>query len=88
MCGPIDPMIWNGMKYFIIFLDDFTHFIAVFLIKGKFEITETIKLYPVKWKNKVMKLRCDNSKEYTNKELQEWYRDNGMILDYTISYSL
>ena len=45
VCGPIEPTTWDGMKYFVIFLDDFTHFAAVFPIKGKFEVAKTVKLY-------------------------------------------
>ncbi|XP_076661161.1 uncharacterized protein LOC143365143 [Halictus rubicundus] len=91
VCGPIEPTTWDGMKYFITFLDDFTHFAAVFPIRGKHEVTEIVKSYlkqcQAKWERKVVKLRCDNGREYANKELQDWCKNNGTILDFTVPYS-
>lgn len=61
VCGPIDPFTWDKKKYIITFIDDFTHFVMVYLIEGKFEVTETVKEYTnqveTKWNLKISKLR-------------------------------
>lgn len=91
VCGPIEPTTWDGKKYVITFLDDYTHFCMVYLINGKFEVTSIIREYieevEAKWNLRTSMLRCDNGKEYTNNELKVWCRQRGIRLDYTIKYS-
>lgn len=71
VCGPIDPPTWNK-KYILTFIDDFTHFVMVYVIEGKFEVFDMVKEYAnqveTKWNCKVMKLRCDNGREYVNED--------------------
>ena len=38
LCGPVEPSTWDGNKYVITFLDDFTHYAMAFLIKTKDEV--------------------------------------------------
>lgn len=45
VCGPIDPITWDGNRYFITFLDDYTHHTSVYPMKGKFEVFEKVKEY-------------------------------------------
>lgn len=33
--GPIHPVAWNDSKYFLIFIDNFTHFCVVYMLKIK-----------------------------------------------------
>ena len=86
-CGPIEPATWDGMKYFVTVLDDYTHFAVVFPIRGKYEVSDILEFYikqcEVKWNSKVSKLKCDNGKEYMNRDLIKWSKDNGIILDFT-----
>lgn len=35
VCGPIEPVAWEGSKYFVTFIDDYTHFTVVFTIEKK-----------------------------------------------------
>lgn len=35
VCEPVDPITWDGNKYFVTFLDDYTHHTSVYPIKGK-----------------------------------------------------
>ena len=91
VCGPVDPVTWDGKKYFTTFLDDYTHFLMVYLIEGKYEVIDAIKEYvaevEAKWNYKVSKIRCDNGGEYANKNLSNWCKMKGIMLDYTISYT-
>lgn len=90
VCGPIDPDTWDGNKYFITFLDDYTHHTSVYLLKGKFEVFEKVRDYveevESKWNSKVSKLRCDNGTEYTNKKMKNYCRKKGIKLDYTVPH--
>jgi len=91
VCGPVDPVTWDGKKYFTTFLDDYTHFLMVYLIEGKYEVIDAIKEYvaevEAKWNYKVSKIRCDNGGEYANKNLSNWCKMKGIMLDYTIPYT-
>lgn len=74
VCGPIDPNTWDGNKYFITFLDDYSNYVTVHLIKNKSEVPGLIKSYvkqmEKKSSQKVAQIRCDNGREYANEDLQ------------------
>jgi len=45
VCGPISPASYDKKKYFLTFIDDYTHFTVVYLIKNKSEIFDYFKNY-------------------------------------------
>lgn len=90
VCGPISPSTWNGKRYFITFLDDFTHYTEAYLIKSKDEVPQILKQYvrkvQSKWSTNIVKLR-DNGREYINKQVEEFCKDNGIELNFTTPYT-
>ena len=40
-----------------------------------------------KWQLQVSKLRSDNGREYLSKDLTDWCKDKGIILDYTTPFT-
>ena len=40
VCGPITPVAWDGSRYFVSFIDDYTHFSIIYAIKKKSEVFE------------------------------------------------
>jgi len=91
VCGPIDPTTWNNKKYFITFLDDYTHYTLVYLLENKYEVQDIIKQYVERveahWNSRVSKIRYDNGKEYLNKGIDLWSKQKGIVLDTTIPYT-
>lgn len=91
ICGPIEPVTWDNMKYFISCLEDYTHSTSVYLLNGKFEAVEPIKDFinesEAKWNQKTGKIRYDNGKEYVNNDLKKWCKNRGTILEHTIPYT-
>ncbi|KAI5748286.1 hypothetical protein M8J77_023876 [Diaphorina citri] len=91
LCGPIDPISHEGYRYILTFLDDYSHFLYVYLLKEKSEVFDKFKEYFYYTKslfNKtVNKLRCDNGGEYKSKNLIDFCNENGVLIDYTISYT-
>jgi len=89
--GPISPETWDGYKYFITFLDDFTHFTMVYLVKSKNEVAEKLKGFAqkveAKWNLKIAKIRCDNGREYINNTVIQWCKNKGIEIDYSTTYS-
>lgn len=43
VCGPITPNTWDGKKYMLTVLDDYSHFVKVYLLKNKNETFDNIK---------------------------------------------
>lgn len=91
VCGPIDPNTWDSNRYFVTFLDDYTHYTMVYLIKSKDEVPYKIKQYAerveTKWNNKISKIRCDNGREYVNTQLKTWCENRGIELDTTVPHT-
>lgn len=91
VCGPIDPPTWDGKNYAVTFMDDFTNFSQVELMKTKNEVSEKLKYFinevENKWNSKTHKIRCDNGGEYSSNEIKDWCRKKGIILEYTTPYS-
>lgn len=91
VCGPISPITSEGHKYFVTFIDDFSNFTIVYLLKAKSEVTECFQEYYDMTGNMfgqfVSKLRCDNGGEYVAQELIDFCRKKGVILDYTVPYT-
>lgn len=87
----IDPQTWDGNRYVITFLDDFTHFTMAFLLKTKNKVPDKIKDYVERieahWNLRVSKLRCDNGREYINTGVIEWYKSKGIELNKTVPYT-
>jgi len=91
LCGPISPNTWDGKRYFLTFLDDYTHYVMVYLIKNKSEVPELIREYILRaeahWNLKLSKLRCDNGREYINEKVTSWCRERGTQIDNTIPHT-
>lgn len=91
VCGPISPNSMTDKKYFVTFLDNYSHFCVVYPISNKDEVYEKFCEYYQMTKSKfgksIHKLRCDNGGEYTSKKMQEYCRQNGVVIDYTVPYT-
>lgn len=45
VCGPVKPETIEGFKYFTTFIDDYTHFVVVYLMKNKSEVFSCFQKY-------------------------------------------
>lgn len=91
VCGPITPNTYDGYRYFVTFIDDFSNFTVVYLIKEKGEVFEKfrefVSMTESKFNSKVSKLRCDNGGEYVSHDFRKFGQDKGIIFDYTVPYT-
>lgn len=91
LCGPITPVAIDGGKYFLTFIDDFSSFSVVFILKNKSEtydrFVEYLQMVEAKFTCKIHKLRCDNGGEYVSKDISRLCHEKGIIIDYTVPYS-
>lgn len=88
----VTPVSHDREKYFVTFIDDFSDFICVYMIKGKNEVTnyfkEYTKLVQSKCNTKISVLRCDNGGEYISREFKEFCAGKKTFIDYTTPYTL
>lgn len=83
--GPHRNLGMNGEKYFLTFIDDYSKAAKVFTIKSKDEVYKCLVEYINEVENKtgktIKKLRCDNGKEYLNKNIYQLVREKGIFMD-------
>lgn len=64
VCGPVTPVGLLGSRFFVTFIDDWTHFTMVFLMASKSEVLSCFEQYEAivtaKFNVKISRLRCDN----------------------------
>ena len=81
----------GDFQYFITFIDDFSRYGYVYLIKYKSEALEKFK----EFRNEVEKqlgksikmLRSDRGGEYLNQEFQSYLKENGIRSQWTPPYT-
>lgn len=87
----VEEVTWDGYKYFVTVLDDFTHFAGTFLLRAKSDVCATVTSYIKQienhWSQKVCKIRLDNGGEFVCKEFKRFCDDRGISLDYTPAYT-
>lgn len=87
VCGPITPPTHNGKRYFVTFINHFSHFSVCYLLKKKSEVLEKFKEYvslvESKFNRKIERIRTDNGKEYSSTEFQVFCKSKGIKIQYT-----
>ena len=88
--GSVSPDTYDNKGYFLVILDDFTHFCAVYLMTHKSESSDFLKAFITKYENKLQNqtstIRCDNGGEFISNELKSWCETKGITLDFTIPH--
>ncbi|GBM22349.1 Copia protein [Araneus ventricosus] len=80
LCGPVEPATLSGERYVLTFVDDYSRFCEVRLVKKKSDIAVEFKKF-LKINDSVKRIRCDNAKEYVSGELQKVARNAGVEID-------
>lgn len=90
VCGPVTPAGWNGQKFFVIFIDDWSRFTMVYLIHTKDEVVRRFEEYEAqmtaKFGVKISRFRSDNGGEYTCKEMRTFCSRKGIKMEFTVPY--
>nr|GEW26553.1 hypothetical protein [Tanacetum cinerariifolium] len=89
--GSFKIMSRQGAYYFVTFIDDFSHYGYVYLLKHKHEVFETFKVFQKEVENQLGKtiksLRSDRGGEYMSQEFLDHLKDRGIISHRTPSYT-
>lgn len=90
VCGPITPPTHDGKNYYVIFLDDYTHFCVIYLMERKSETFKCLQQYVSEaenhWEKRVYRIRCDNGTEYKNNTAVEWLTNKGISMEFSSPY--
>jgi hypothetical protein len=81
--GPASLESFDGYKYYVTFIDDFTRITFVYLLKFKHEVFKCFedfhKLVTNHFSSKICILRSDNGTEYTSNIMTKYLSDQGIM---------
>ncbi|CAL8169319.1 unnamed protein product [Prunus armeniaca] len=90
-CGPTRTPSFNGKKYFLLFVDDYSRMMCVYFLEQKseaFSFFKQFKAYGEKQSGYNLKtLRTDRGGEFTSNEFSEFCKSNGIKRELTASYT-
>jgi hypothetical protein len=89
VCGPMRTIGLNGERYFLLFVDDFTRMIGLFLLKKKSETFSCFQVFKELTENEIdMKIKClrsDNGGEFVSNEFNNYCDENGIKIHFSIT---
>ena len=89
--GPMEVQTPNQMKYVVTFIDDYSRYTVIYLLKRKSEVEEKVKEYVKMVKTKFgrvpKKIRSDNGGEYSGKSLKDFLISEGIKQEFTAPYT-
>ena len=88
VCGKIETSSLGGGHYFLTFIDDYTRYVWMYILKSKNQVFEKF----VEWKalvetssgRKLKTLRTDNGGEYTSAEFTMYLKKEGVRHEFTV----
>ena len=87
LCGPMSTQAKGGYEYFITFIDDYSRYGYVYLMKWKFETFEKFKEFRVEVENQLGKhikaIRSDRGGEYLLEDFKDYLTQNGIVSQLT-----
>lgn len=91
VCGPITPPTIDEKNYYVIFVDEFTHYCVTYLITFKSEVFSVFKDFVAKsealFNLKVVNLYIDNGREYLSNEIRDYCINKGISYHLTVPYT-
>ena len=81
----------SGIRYYVLFLDQFSHFLWVYPIRSKAEVFSKFHLFfkyvENQFKTKVQTLQCDNGTEYNNSKFHNFFAEQGITFRFSCPYT-
>ena len=91
VCGPMQTNSIGGNRYFVTFIDEYSRYSHVFLIREKSEVADIliqfIEKIKTKFGRKPKAIRSDRGGEYMNAKVQKYLENQGIQVQYTVGYS-
>uniref|UniRef100_A0A251S5C6 Putative ribonuclease H-like domain-containing protein n=1 Tax=Helianthus annuus TaxID=4232 RepID=A0A251S5C6_HELAN len=81
------PSFSSGANYFLTIVDDYSRSVWVFLLKHKYEAGDRLmyfhKLVKTQFGKMIKRIRCDNGGEFVSNRMNDFYAEQGIILETT-----
>lgn len=91
VCGPMSTATFGGNKYVVTFIDDFSRFTVICLLKHKDEVEQKLKNFvefvETKFGRRPKVLRSDRGGEYIGKNVKRFLAEKGIQAHLTAGYS-
>jgi len=91
VCGPITPSTINEKNYYVIFVDQYTHYCVTYLIKNKSDVFDMFKDFLAKseahFNLKMVNLYIDNGREYLSNDMREFCVQKGITYHLTVPHT-
>ena len=83
LCGPMSTSARGGYEYFITFIDDYSRYGYIYLMRHKSKAFKKFKEYKAEVENhqgkSIKSLRSDHGGEYLLDEFRQFLEDHGII---------
>ena len=91
ICGPISPTTSGGKRYFLLFVDDHSRKMWIYLLKEKSEALSMFKKFKAMVENRtelrIKMLRTDRGGEFCSKEFAAYCEEEGVDRQFTAPYT-
>jgi transposase InsO family protein len=91
VCGPMNTTLIIGVRYFLLFVDDFSRKMWVYFLKLKFDVFKEFQNFKALVENEsgchITSLRSDNRGEFCSKEFNNFCAKHGIKRQYTTPYT-
>ncbi|CAB0008867.1 unnamed protein product, partial [Nesidiocoris tenuis] len=90
LCGPIRTPSINEERYFQVVLDDFSHFIVVYVLKSKCEAAGNLMNRIRQMEamgHRVTRVRVDGGKEFSPHNFLNFCQQKGIVVETTLHYT-
>jgi hypothetical protein len=88
VCGKVGSTSLSGSKYFVTFIDSYSHYTWVYVLKRKDQVFESFLQWKALVENstsrKLKVLRTDNGGEFTSGKFEEHLRQHGIRQETTV----
>ena len=81
----------SGCKYYVLFLDDYTHYLWVYPLRRKSDVFSKFLHFEAyvdtQFKTKIQSLQCDNGGEYNNSFFHDHFSKKGIIFRFSCPHT-
>ena len=90
IAGLLGVTSYNGKRWMLTFVDEFTSFVTVYLLENKSEVFSKFKSYEAQVTNHfnrgICELRSDNGPEYRNSAFESFCDSKGITMGHTVPF--
>ncbi|BES91255.1 Hypothetical protein2 [Nesidiocoris tenuis] len=91
ICGPMKTPTMDGHKYFMVVVDDYSHFVTVFLLTSRTEAETNLRSYIARLRADrgiyTSRIRLDNAAEFRSNSFKKFCRTRGIKLEFSVPHS-